>query len=90
MTKVSKLTHDGSNVGPADYEVEKAHKANKPGVKGGFSMAVDKTRRFARSDSNMGAKILGPGSYDIEHWKHRSPKPMTIPRASKASIWQSG
>lgn len=30
VTRVSKLTHDGSNVGPGDYEVERAHKANKP------------------------------------------------------------
>ena len=69
MTRVSKLTHDGSNDGPGDYEVERAHKANKPQPKGSVSMAIDKTTKFAKSDTNMGANLLGPGAYDIEHWK---------------------
>lgn len=53
VTRVSKLTHDGSNVGPGDYEVEKAHKASKPKAKGSVSLACDKIQRFARSDTNM-------------------------------------
>lgn len=36
------------------------------------------------------AKLLGPGSYDIEHWKDRVAKPFTIPRAIKAGLWQTG
>lgn len=53
MTRVSKLTHDGSNVGPGDYEVEKAHKASKPQTKGSVNLAFDKIQRFVRSDTNM-------------------------------------
>ena len=90
VTKVSKLTHDGSNVGPGDYDIAQAHKAVKPKPKGSVSFAIDKTSRFARSDSNMGTKILGPGSYNTEHWHERSTKkPMTIPRASKANLFNS-
>lgn len=34
--------------------------------------------------------MLGPGSYDIEHWKDRAVKPITIPRAKKQGNWQTG
>lgn len=89
MTRVSKLTHDGSNVGPGDYDVDRAYKSNKPMPRGSVTLAVDRTKRLESFAQNREALLVGPGSYEIAYHTQKAPKQQTIPRAARSSVWNT-
>jgi hypothetical protein len=87
VTRVSKLTHDGSTVGPGDYDVDQAYRANRPQPRGSVTLAVDRTKRLDPTSLNRAARLVGPGSYEVVARSEKDYQRNTIPRASRASAW---
>ena len=93
VAKVARLTHDGRTVGPGDYDVERAHHANSPSPRGSVRFAADKSKRLESVALNRGARLVGPGSYEISKTPTRAVIEMrrpTIPQARPAGLWNTG
>lgn len=87
VTRVSKLEHDGATVGPGDYDVDQAYRANRPQPRGSVTLAIDRTKRMDPASANKGARLVGPGSYDVTIRSDNQLHKMSIPRAQRASMW---
>lgn len=66
VAKVARLTNDGSTVGPGQYNVDQAYKANSPSPRGGDNWSINKTKRPDIFIKKTTQKSVGPGSYSID------------------------
>ena len=81
VAKVQRLTNDGSNLGPGQYNVDQSSKAVATSPRGVVKWENNKSRRNEHFVKNHTLKHVGPGSY--QHSKSALGKIMnpTIPRA---------
>lgn len=67
LARVARLTNDGSNVGPASYNVDKSFKAlNHSSPKVANNYAIDNSRRMQNTVPCSTNEQIGPGAYKIE------------------------
>ena len=87
VSKVARLTNDGSNLGPGAYNVDSASKVTAVSPKGTIAWQNSKTKRKEHFIKTFTQQDIGPGAYqfDVKPFMTTSIYNPTIPRAANAS-----
>lgn len=87
VSKVARLTNDGSNLGPGAYNIDSSSKALAQSPKGAITWQNSKSKRTEHFVKKFTQTEVGPGAYQLDKkpFMDRSIYNPTIPRAANAS-----